>query len=103
MQQFEIDSVLSISVLSILRLKGGAQEGEEDTAEPGCEQRPGCFPEPDLDAVCVLSENRKGEVNLMQFHLNGFQPGDPEIFDPADRYPQASERSGLPAEVDVLI
>jgi phenol 2-monooxygenase (NADPH) len=39
----------------------------------------------------------------MQFHLNGFQPGDPEIFDPAERY-QASGASGsLPNEVDVLI
>ena len=23
----------------------------------------------------------------MQFHLNGFEPGDPEIFDPSERYP----------------
>ena len=39
----------------------------------------------------------------MQFHLNGFQPGDPDIFDPAERY-QASGASGsLPEEVDVLI
>jgi phenol 2-monooxygenase len=39
----------------------------------------------------------------MQFHLNGFLPGDPEIFDPAERY-QASGASGsLPEEVDVLI
>jgi phenol 2-monooxygenase (NADPH) len=39
----------------------------------------------------------------MQFHLNGFQPGDPEIFDPAERF-QASGTSGsLPEEVDVLI
>src|SRR5215469_284048 len=39
----------------------------------------------------------------MQFHLNGFEPGDPEIFDPAARA-QASGASGpLPEEVDVLI
>jgi phenol 2-monooxygenase (NADPH) len=39
----------------------------------------------------------------MQFHLNGFEPGDPEIFDPAERY-RASAASGmLPVEVDVLI
>ena len=39
----------------------------------------------------------------MQFHLNGFQPGDPQIFDPAERI-QASGASGsLPEEVDVLI
>ena len=39
----------------------------------------------------------------MQFHLNGFRPGDPEIFEPAEHYndPQSSGR--LPAEVDVLI
>lgn len=39
----------------------------------------------------------------MQFHLNGFEPGDPEIFDPAERV-QASGASGsVPEEVDVLI
>ena len=39
----------------------------------------------------------------MQFHLNGFQPGDPQISDPAERY-QASGASGsLPQEIDVLI
>jgi phenol 2-monooxygenase (NADPH) len=38
----------------------------------------------------------------MQFHLNGFRPGDPEIFEPVD--PKASPRSdALPDEVDVLI
>jgi phenol 2-monooxygenase len=37
----------------------------------------------------------------MQFHLNGFRPGDPEISEPAEH----GRRSGgpLPAEVDVLI
>src|SRR6516164_879159 len=39
----------------------------------------------------------------MQFHLNGFQPGDPDVFDPAERV-QASGASGsLPEEVAVLI
>lgn len=39
----------------------------------------------------------------MQFHLNGFEPGDPGISDPAQRY-AASGRSGtIPPEVDVLI
>ena len=39
----------------------------------------------------------------MQFHLNGFEPGDPEISDSAERV-LASGRSGpVPAEVDVLI
>jgi phenol 2-monooxygenase len=39
----------------------------------------------------------------MQFHLNGFEPGDPEIFDPAERYPASGAQGSLPAEVDVLI
>jgi phenol 2-monooxygenase (NADPH) len=39
----------------------------------------------------------------MQFHLNGFEPGDPEIFDPSERYPASGAPGALPAEVDVLI
>ena len=39
----------------------------------------------------------------MQFHLNGFEPGDPEIFDRGERYPAASAERPLPKEVDVLI
>ncbi len=39
----------------------------------------------------------------MQFHLNGFQPGDPEIADPAERIPAPGADGALPAEVDVLI
>lgn len=39
----------------------------------------------------------------MQFHLNGFEPGDPEIADPARRYPASGAQGALPAEVDVLI
>ena len=39
----------------------------------------------------------------MQFHLNGFQPGDPEIFDPAERFPASGASGALPEEVDVLI
>ncbi|MGJ4903912.1 FAD-binding monooxygenase [Bradyrhizobium sp. HKCCYLRH2060] len=39
----------------------------------------------------------------MQFHLNGFQPGDPEIFDTAKRVASAGASSPLPAEADVLI
>ena len=37
----------------------------------------------------------------MQFHLNGFRPGDPEISEPAADYKGPSD--SLPAEVDVLI
>jgi phenol 2-monooxygenase len=39
----------------------------------------------------------------MQFHLNGFEPGDPEIFDPSERYPDSGAQGSLPEEVDVLI
>jgi phenol 2-monooxygenase (NADPH) len=39
----------------------------------------------------------------MQFHLNGYEPGDPEIFDPAQRYDPAGAPGNLPDEVDVLI
>jgi phenol 2-monooxygenase (NADPH) len=39
----------------------------------------------------------------MQFHLNGFEPGDPEIFDPAERYPASGAQGPVPDEVDVLI
>jgi phenol 2-monooxygenase (NADPH) len=39
----------------------------------------------------------------MQFHLNGFEPGDPEIADPSERYPASSAQGSVPEEVDVLI
>jgi phenol 2-monooxygenase len=39
----------------------------------------------------------------MQFHLNGFAPGDPEVFDPSERYPPSGAQGSLPEEVDVLI
>ena len=39
----------------------------------------------------------------MQFHLNGFEPGDPDIHDPADRFPATGTSGTLPEEVDVLI
>ncbi|MGY4595175.1 phenol 2-monooxygenase [Bradyrhizobium sp. GM22.5] len=39
----------------------------------------------------------------MQFHLNGFQPGDPEIADPAARIQPPGATGGVPEEVDVLI
>src|SRR5689334_17194623 len=40
---------------------------------------------------------------LMQFHLNGFEPGDPEIADPSERYPLSGAKGSVPDEVDVLI
>ena len=39
----------------------------------------------------------------MQFHLNGFQPGDPEIADPAERIQVSGAAGAVPDEVDVLI
>ena len=39
----------------------------------------------------------------MQFHLNGFRPGDPEIFEPAEHFDGPRSSGNLPAEVDVLI
>ena len=39
----------------------------------------------------------------MQFHLNGFEPGDPEIADPSQRYPASTAAGPVPEEVDVLI
>ncbi len=39
----------------------------------------------------------------MQFHLNGFEPGDPRIADPAARVGPSGESGPVPQEVDVLI
>jgi phenol 2-monooxygenase len=39
----------------------------------------------------------------MQFHLNGFEPGDPEIADPAERVRPSGAAGPVPTEVDVLI
>jgi len=39
----------------------------------------------------------------VQFHLNGFEPGDPEISDPAERYAASGVTGAVPEEVDVLI
>src|SRR5271165_3032373 len=39
----------------------------------------------------------------MQFHLNGFRPGDPNIAEADNRHTAASSKNGLPAQVDVLI
>jgi phenol 2-monooxygenase len=39
----------------------------------------------------------------VQFHLNGFEPGDPEISNPALRYPASGHPGTVPEEVDVLI
>ena len=39
----------------------------------------------------------------MQFHLNGFAPGDPEIFDRSERFPSSGAQGSVPEDVDVLI
>jgi phenol 2-monooxygenase (NADPH) len=39
----------------------------------------------------------------MQFHLNGFEPGNPEIADPAERVLASGTSGSVPEEVDVLI
>ena len=39
----------------------------------------------------------------MQFHLNGFRPGDPEISEPAAHYKALPISNTVPEEVDVLI
>src|SRR5262245_51039008 len=39
----------------------------------------------------------------MQFHLNGFRPGDPGVSEPAERHGAPSNPDAVPGEVDVLI
>jgi phenol 2-monooxygenase len=39
----------------------------------------------------------------MQFHLNGFRPGDPAIAEPAEGHDEIRLSEGLPEELDVLI
>src|SRR5450755_2623383 len=39
----------------------------------------------------------------MQFHLNGFEPGDPDISDPTQRYAASGGSGTVPEEVDILI
>lgn len=39
----------------------------------------------------------------MQFHLNGFRTGNPEISEPTERYITSSNSDSLPTEVDVLV
>jgi phenol 2-monooxygenase len=39
----------------------------------------------------------------MQFHLNGFRPGDPEILEPYEQHAGRPDTDSLPNEVDVLI
>ena len=39
----------------------------------------------------------------MQFHLSGFEPGDPDIADPTERYSASGAQDSVPVDVDVLI
>jgi phenol 2-monooxygenase (NADPH) len=39
----------------------------------------------------------------MQFHLNGFRPGNPELAEPSERYKVSSNGDTLPDAVDILI
>jgi phenol 2-monooxygenase (NADPH) len=39
----------------------------------------------------------------MQFHLNGFEPGEPDIADPAERILPSGMAGPMPEEVDILI
>src|SRR6476620_11972611 len=49
------------------------------------------------------SNGGRRREEIMQFHLNGFEPGDPEIFDRSERYPASGAQGAVPEEVDVLI
>jgi phenol 2-monooxygenase len=46
---------------------------------------------------------RTARGGFVQFHLNGFEPGDPEIADPAQRHAASGASGTVPEEVDVLI
>jgi phenol 2-monooxygenase (NADPH) len=39
----------------------------------------------------------------MQFHLNGFKPGDPGVSEPSEQHKASSNLDALPEEVDVLV
>jgi phenol 2-monooxygenase (NADPH) len=39
----------------------------------------------------------------MQFHGNGYEPGDPEIHDPAEKFKSSGAAGPVPSDVDVLI
>jgi len=59
-------------------------------------------------SVCLWSKSGplREQVDpggFVQFHLNGFEPGDPEIADPSRRLPPSGAAGSVPDEVDVLI
>src|SRR5438105_12415549 len=53
--------------------------------------------------IWARPEGRATRGCFVQFHLNGFEPGDPEISDQSKRYPASGTSGSLPEEVDVLI
>ncbi len=63
-----------------------------------------CWPK-SASSSWQLQRNGKlaARTGAMQFHLNGFEPGDPEIADPAQRYPASGVSGTVPEEVDILI
>jgi len=46
---------------------------------------------------------RQPREGFVQFHLNGFEPGDPEIKNPAQRAVASGSSGPAPAEVDILV
>src|SRR5579871_1221966 len=54
-------------------------------------------------SMLINNDIESGRRVRMQFHQNGFAPGDPTISDPAERYPAARAAEPVPSEVDVLI
>jgi phenol 2-monooxygenase (NADPH) len=40
---------------------------------------------------------------MMQYHSNGFEPGDPALSDPAEKFKSTGAAGSIPEEVDVLI
>jgi len=46
---------------------------------------------------------RQPREGFVQFHLNGFEPGDPEIKNPAQRVVASGSSGPAPAEVDILV
>jgi phenol 2-monooxygenase (NADPH) len=49
------------------------------------------------------SERKLGGTGAMQFHLNGFRIGNPEISEPAEKDTPSSSSTSIPEQVDVLI
>jgi phenol 2-monooxygenase len=55
-----------------------------------------------VDRAVTRSALHRGQGD-MQFHLNGFRTGDPEILEPSERHKATPQPDALPDEVDVLI